>query len=165
MLLLGIPLPLTPTGVLVVALFADIIPAFSLINDPEDLDVLIRKPLAKSHGLLSKFFYLQSYFLTGLYAASAGMCCYAIMMHQLGFEISSLPNLIYADAYTTAHGKSNYMYNASDPYLGNYNLRFFDTICNSQNEPEGARIFNPFLQFQYYRNTEIDDGDLRNVLV
>jgi hypothetical protein len=55
-----------------------------LINDELEFDLMLRKPKKRTEALINTKFYLKSYLLAGIYAASSGYDYYVNLIILLG---------------------------------------------------------------------------------
>ncbi|CAK77664.1 unnamed protein product (macronuclear) [Paramecium tetraurelia] len=123
-----LPLPLTTILVLCVQIGTDIFPSMVFVFEDADLDIMTRRPRNSNEHLVSSQLIIYAYAQNGVLETCCGFFQWYVCFNDFGFTPQSLLFLLNKEGVIP---KYNDIYDPSDPWFGNSNLRdlYPNKIC------------------------------------
>jgi sodium/potassium-transporting ATPase subunit alpha len=120
LLVLQIPPPISTVLVLCIDLGTDLIPAISFAYEDAELGIMTRRPRSKEDHLVTIKMFTQGYGLKGMANFFSCMMAWFIVANDFGFPPFEL---LYTNGIKVYNHALQDVYNPTDPYFGNSNLR------------------------------------------
>ena len=160
MIILGLPLPLSTVLVLCVDLGTDVFPGFALAFEEGELDLMIRKPRAKTDHLFTARLLMIGYFQMGSLESCGLFLAYFYTMNNFGYNFFSLFYLQFQSGLITSNTRND----PYDPFrydLGNSRV---ENLCSGLSDKPYAinEDYLEKLDWIYLRHPYID---VRNVFI
>mgnify|MGYP000851143681 FL=1 len=160
MVILGLPLPLSTVLVLCCDLGTDVFPGFALAYEEGELDLMIRKPRARTDHLFTARLLMVGYFQMGSLESCGLFLAYFYTMTSFGFPFWSLFYLNNQKGLLTSNSRND----PYDPYqydLGN--SRVGDLCETTSDQPYPIdEDYTERLDWVYLRHPYLD---VRNVFI